>query len=349
MQWIILLIKISKAQALAKQYVSIIRLFNHSGITVDNDFNLPRVKKQLQAEFGIAQDGFIEVEGHTYTRHDVMEELDRPDFMKRLTFHKQIWDSPEVLDLLENSAIDLDTFGEAFKPFCGNSEFDEFFSPYFGGSFFYLSRTLLADNSLAEMGHLLSYEEFLLPAEREEAFRPIRLFFDENLKTLRNISDENYKLMRPKISHWIEKAWHTFFNNLPHEFYEAKAEVATMLVNIGVAVQKTHRRDCRQVSEQLILLQDMPESLRGTIVSNHAVYSKSGGSKVSWGGGGFGVFWLIFLLVRIVASSDGCNDRRTPNYQYTPANLQYQIEKFKLPEPTHIPKDSNFIVNPMPK
>jgi hypothetical protein len=52
-----------------KEYTSIIRLFNHCDISINDDFNLSRARKQLQAEFGIAQDGFIEIEGYTYTRH----------------------------------------------------------------------------------------------------------------------------------------------------------------------------------------------------------------------------------------------------------------------------------------
>src|ERR1043165_2518767 len=105
---IIASIKISKEPALAnKQYISIIRLFDHCGISTGDDFNLSRTKKQLQAEFGIAQGGFIEIDGHTYTRHDVFEEIEKPDFIQRLHFHKQIWKSPQILHLLEESSADL--------------------------------------------------------------------------------------------------------------------------------------------------------------------------------------------------------------------------------------------------
>ena len=71
-----------------------------------DDFNLSRAKKQLQAEFGIAQEGFIEVEGYAYSRHDVFEEIEQPDFSKRLDFHKQIWNSPQILKLLEENTAE---------------------------------------------------------------------------------------------------------------------------------------------------------------------------------------------------------------------------------------------------
>lgn len=303
----------------SKQYISIIRLFNHCGIPAGDDFNLSRAKKQLQAEFGIAQNGFIEVEGFTYTRHDVLEEIDRPDFTDRLKFHRQIWACKQILQLLEKNTANLNTIREEFGPFWGNEEFDKFFSPYFAGPFSYISRTLLADNKLKEMGALLAYEEFLQPEEREEAYRPVRIYLDENIRLLRNVTGENYNMLRPKIKQWIDTEWHIFFNNLPHEFYEEKNEVITKLINIGVAVQKTNKPDCRDVSSQLVSLTDTPESLRKIIVSNHAVYTGSGARSTGSSGSLswrtiLWLLWVVFMIIRL-AGNGGCNSSRT-NYRY---------------------------------
>jgi hypothetical protein len=305
-----------------KQYISVIRLFEYCGIPTDSDFNLQRVKKQLQAEFSIAQHGFIEVDGFTYTRHDIVEEIERPDFSERLVFHKQLWNSSVMLDLLEQNNTSILALGEAFRPFTGNEKFDAFFSPYFAGPFSYMSRTFLPAGKLNEMGSLLAFEGFLLPAEREEAFRPLRLFFEENLRLFRNINKENYSMMRPKMLHWIETDWHLFFNNLPHEFYEQRNEITTFLINIGVAIQKSNRSDCRKMSDQLISLQDTPESLRSIIVSNHAVYSGSSKSSGGWGNY-FWVGWVIFMVIRL-AASDGCESKKTTNYYEMPQNWEYK-------------------------
>ncbi len=321
----------------SKQYISIIRLFNHCGISTGNDFNLSRAKKQLQAEFGIGKGGFIEVDAYTYTRHDVFEEIGLPDFSKRLIFHKQIWKSRQILQLLEKNTVNLSSINNEFNPFWSNKEFDEFFSPYFAGPFNYLSRTLLVDARLKEMGDLLSYEEFLQPAEREEAFRPLRIFLDESVRLLRNINDDNYNIMRPKISHLIDTEWHAFFNKLPPEFYDTKNDITTRLVNIGVAIQKSHRRDCKKMSKQLILLQDTPESLRNTIVSNHSVYSRSSGAvgSIKWRNGWWAI-WVFIMLIRAV-SSGGCGENNT-DYKYD-NNFQLPDSIFK------ILKDSNHKIN----
>ncbi len=310
-----------------KQYISIIRLFEHCGISTGDDFNLLRVKKQLQAEFTIAKNGFIEVDGYTYSRHDVLEEIEQPDFLNRLTFHKAIWKSRQLLQLLENNSIDLTTIHIEFISFWNNKEFDQFFSPYFAGPFNYLSRTLLTEMRLKEMGDLLGYEGFLLPVEREEAFRPLRIFLDENIRLLRNVNGDNYKMMRPKIAHWIDQDWYVLFNHLPQEFYDEKNDITSRLVNIGVAIQKTHRRDCRKMSEQLISLQDTPESLRSIIVSNHAVYTSSRVKGIGFRGG-FGIVWVFILLIRAI-TSNGCNDNSNNSYKFTPPDFSV---KYELPD-----------------
>nr|WP_294908746.1 hypothetical protein [uncultured Lacibacter sp.] len=297
----------------SKQYISIVRLFEYCDIVTDEAFNLARAKKQLQAEFSIAKDGFIEVDSYSYTRHDVFEEIERPDFSERFSFHKQIWNNKPVLQLLEDNLMDLPLFESRMIAFTGNKAFDEFFSPYFAGPFSYLSRNYIAEARLADMGSLLSFEDFLQPAEREEAFRPLRIFLDENLRLLRNVQKENYGIMRPKILHWIETDWYTLLNNLPHEFYDAKNDIATFLINIGVAIQKSNKRDCRKMSEQLVSLTDMPEAIRSIIVSNHAAYAGTS----SGGGGGWGNYfwigWVIFAIIRVLASGS-CNSNKQPDF-----------------------------------
>jgi hypothetical protein len=311
-----------------KHYISIIRLFEHCGISTERDFNLPRAKKQLQAEFGIAQGGFIEIDGYSYTKHDVFEELERPDFTKRLEFHKQIWNTPPLLNLLEDNAVDFLTIRDGFRAFWNNPEFDKFFSPYFAGPFQYVSRNLLSEKRLAEMGEWLSFEDFLQADEREEAFRPLRLFFEENLRVLRNTTLDNYKMMRPQLLHWIETDWFDFFNNLPHEFYDVKEDMTVRLINLGVAIQKKHRKDCRTMSEQLVSLQEVPESIRKTIDDNHTAYTQSKPS------GSNNFLWLPWILVMIIKGAwGGCNDDTDTDYKYLNNSefTRYQIDSLLKP------------------
>ncbi len=327
----------------SKQYISIIRLFKYCDIPTDADFDLPRARKLLQAEFSFAQGGFIEKDGYTYTRHDVFEEIDRPDFLTRLNFHKQLWNAPHILQMLEKNKADPELLSGDFKPFWDNITFDQFFSPYFAGPFNNISRTLLANMQLGLMSELLTYQGFLLAPEREEAFRSLRLFLDDNTRLLRNTSGENYKVMRPRIMQWIEKDWHVFLNALPDEFYDVKVYIATRMINIGVAVQKTQRRDCRKVSSQLILLSDLPDHLRSLIISNHQIYSRPR-YKLRLRSG-FWAVWIIWALIRLV-TSNGCNHNDYDNNTFDPSLFRIDSSVMKqLRDSLGNPQKSDTVVH----
>ena len=307
-----------------KQYTSIIRLFEHCAVSTGGDFNLSRVKKQLQAEFNIAGDGFIKTGGHTYTKQEVLEELERPDFLQRLKFHTQIWNSPCLLQFLETNRCDLLCLTNELTAFRGDNDFDAFISPYFAGPFNHYSRSLFSANNMQALGDLFAVEKFLQPAERDEAFRSLRIYLDDTARVLRNITKDNYKIMRVKIAHLIDQDWYPFFNNLPDECYPARIEIVRRLVNIGVAIQKTRRRDCRKMSGQLVKVLDLPEELHSVIFSNHKIYSSF---RYTFKGRGYWVLvWIVFMFLRGV-TSEGCNDSSRSTREYSiPDNIKYQVQ-----------------------
>ncbi|MFT3980818.1 MAG: hypothetical protein QM687_10145 [Ferruginibacter sp.] len=284
---------------MAKQYQSIIRLFEHSGIDTSQEINISRVKKQLAAEFDFSETGFIEIDGHTYNKADVLGELDHPDFAKRLQYHQRIWNAGYVLAMLENFEFNYLEFREQMKAFNGDPAFDQFFSPYFTQSFIYCSRSYLDKAQFEYMGQLLLFEEFILAENREEAFAPLRIFLDDNLKVFRNVNRENYPTFKSRLNIWLGSYWSEMFNQLPPEFYHYKSEFAYFLVNLTVYVQFSHPEDAKAISYELSCMKDIPEELAKTIRSNHAIYTKKQEGNISWGW----VIWIVLILLRLAA---GC-------------------------------------------
>jgi hypothetical protein len=248
--------------------------------------------------------------------------LDRTDFFKRLEYHQKIWNAPHLLELLEKHSTSPFKLRPDFALLWNDSDFDEFLSPYLAAPFGNLSRNLLAEKSFGEMAELLCFEGFLLTTERDEAFKPLRLFLEEEARLLRNVHRENYGMLRDKIIHWIEGYWREFFNTLPREFYEIKIQIVTCLVNIGVEIQKERRKDCRSTSKQLAGLTDMPESLRQTILSNHAAYNSSRfQTRNRWW-----LAWIIFIFIRVVANN-GCDSNSNSQFtDYTKYIDQFTID-----------------------
>ena len=280
------------------QYQSIIRLLQHSGIDIDSSINKLRVKKQLSAEFDFSASGFLEVDGYSYTKNEIFEELDHPDFETRFDYHRRLWDNKTILCFLEDNAFNYLDFNDELKHFNNDTTFDHFFSPYFSISFNYGLRSFLNDHCFEDVSRLLLFEDFLMADDREEALRPLRIYLDENLRIFRNINTENYKSFRSQIEHWTYPSWAAMLNNLPAELYDNKREIAFYLVNITVAIQNSHKKDCKKISQELTCIADLPEDLTSTIMSNHKVY-KGSTSTTNWGL----MVWVAIILLRVMS---GC-------------------------------------------
>lgn len=294
-----------KAQALAsKQYTSIIRLFLHSDVATDDALiNVPRIKKQLAAEFDFAKEGFITIDKYNYSKNDVLEELGRADFIDRLHYHKRIWENKAVLSILEDNELRLYELRDQIKTFANDTKFDAFFSPYFAVPFNYISRNYLNDKRLSDVGAWLLFEDFLQGEDREEAFRAIRVFLEDNIRIIKNINGENYKIIRPQIEHWLKPGGSDLLNNLPHEFYGAKNDMVLYLINLTVRIQKTNRQDCKNISTELTCVTDINSEYEELIMNNHQAftqtrYSSSNKNNYWW------LIWLIIMLFKLL--SGGC-------------------------------------------
>lgn len=288
----------------SKQYTSIIRLFLHSDVSVNEPVvNISRIKKQLIAEFDFAKDGFIVIDKYSYSKNDVLEELGRNDFLERLHYHKRIWENKAVLSILEDNELRLYELRDQIKTFANDPAFDAFFSPYFAFPFNYITRNYLNEKRLSDVGAWLLFEDFLQGEDREEAFRTLRIFLDENVRLLKNINQDNYKTIRPQIEHWLKPGGSDLLNHLPHEFYSLKNDLVLYLINLTVRIQTTHKQDCKNISTELTCVTDITPEYEDLIMNNHKAYTQtryatSSGNNYWW------ILWVVIMLFRLLAG--GC-------------------------------------------
>ena len=288
-----------------QQYQSIIRLLEHLGVDTYAPIQLSRLKKQLTAEFDYSPDGFIVVNEHNYTRHFVFEEIEHPQFEERLVYHRSIWLSAAILHFLEKNQYDPAAFKDQLKKFEGDPAFDVFFSPYFSVSFAYLMRNLLLEHRFEECCQLLVFDEFIIGEDREDAYKPLRLFLDENLRLFRNLNKENYASFRDKLLHWTKPNWSNMINMLPDDMFEYREQIAFHLVNLTVYIQRSFKKDCKLISYELSKVRELSTELHDTIQSNHRIYTNQsvGTSNGGWGNWGW-IIWVVLILLRIL--SGGC-------------------------------------------
>jgi hypothetical protein len=287
----------------SKKYISPIRLLLHADVDVNAELNISRIKKQLAAEFAMANDGFITIEAFVYNKQDVLDELENEDFINRHFYHKKIWNSQFILSMLENNEANYNEVKAELNNFQHDEKFDEFFSPYFAEPFNYVVKQCIDNNQLQDAGNWLAFESFILHNEREAAFKSLRIFLDESEKTFNNVNGDNFKVFQPKLLPWLNYGWYTLLNNLPNELYQYKHSLVVDLINLTVSLEKKHTQYCKIVSNGLIEIKDLAPNLRETIINNNNVFNgkaKNGENNYWW------VLWVIFILLRIL-STGGCN------------------------------------------
>lgn len=260
----------------SKQYISIIRLFEHGNIVYTGDINLSRIKKQLLAEFSLATSGIIEIDHFSYNKNDILTAVDADNFNKLLPIHIAIWQNKTLLNFLELTALDIESIEDTFEQFKTDAAFKECCSLKIAVAFNYYTRNFLTVPDLEELGNLMFLNDFIAVEYRETAYHSLRLFLDEQIRLLRNTTAGSYKLMKPKIKHWGSyKRWYKCINGLPVEFYQHRSNLVNGLINLTVALHGRYPQTCYRISRQLMKVKDLSSDTVQLIKSNHKTYRAS--------------------------------------------------------------------------
>jgi hypothetical protein len=280
----------------SSRYSSIVRLLLQFGVDIDSELNLQRIRKHILLEFAVAENGIINIDDNSYNKNDLLEEIDRENFIERWHYHKLIWERKQILEVLEDDFINLDTINDDLNLYRNDYIFKVFISPYFSYSFNSMAKSLLSPPKLGTLGLLLTYQDFILAEDMEYAFSGIEKFLKDQEKLFHNISKETYHLHSKSIAHWTSGNWSDFVNRLPNIYYLEKEEIITSLINLTVALQTKFPKETKAISRQLLYLKNIDQQYINLIVDNHKIYTYD--SKNYWW-----IFWVVLVLSRVFA---GC-------------------------------------------
>ncbi len=302
-------------------YTSIIRFLEycHIDIAEESAINVTRIKKQINAEFAMQPDGIITIDDISYTKHDVLQEVEHPNFLERLQHHKTIWAHKDLLNTLEKHAIDIDIATSEWCRLQNDDNFVEFVSPYMAAPYDDIMKSLLKQPNFHYAQQWLSFSKFIKPEEEENAFKSIREYMEDANYLFRNINAKTYKSKLAEINPWQTQEWSYFINSLPNSINEYSEELALHLINFGVEVQKLEKKMCYQISRQLTQLSNISQDLKTLISNNHSIYrdnyvgTSTSSDSGSWGGLRVIVIAIVVIL-KIITASNGCNERRSYNY-----------------------------------
>lgn len=295
-----------------KQYTSIVRLMEDVGFDYHTEVNLQRLKKLLLLGFSHSEDGFIQIDGFNYSKQDVLEELEQKDFLTRLPYHIKIWNSKSLLLLLEENKInDPISLRKQFNQFENDDYFDSFFTGYFRTAFVLCSRGLLKKQTpdFITLSTLFSFEDFLKNEDREEGFRPIKTYLEENLRLFANLHPVNFDHFGSEMHPWIYENWYLLFNMLPDELYQLKCDMVLGLINTAIKCSKRSISDSQAITLKLIQLTDLPNDLRESINNIRVIYDKPSGRNFATRSefNPWQILWIVLIFIRLIAALNSCH------------------------------------------
>jgi hypothetical protein len=257
------------------------------------------MRKLVLAAFNSSYDGFVIIDGKEYNKSSLLQLLDDPHIEENWDFHQKVWKEEQVLTLLEDRTIDLDKFFKQLSQIewaKGNLYFSRAFAPIYAS----ILKKYLEPLNPRRAAFLLSYSEYIMPVDIEEAFRPLQNYLQQTFKVLKNTSLENFRANRAEIEFLEKKEFSILFNAIPDYFYELKEDIVHAIVNLIVAIQKHEKRVVKVYSAELVKLQLQDPLLMNTIEQNDKILQGKDGSGFSWWW-----IWAAVMIGRAIMNS-GC-------------------------------------------
>lgn len=299
------------------RYHSPIRFYEYCGVTVGYpaEVNPTRIKKQVAAEFALAVDGIISIDGHDYNKNDILQDFDSPDWFSNLQFHQMIWDNKGLLRCIEEDKISMSEASSQWLKFSRDAAFVKFVSPYFAESFNNIMKLALSFPNFEDARWWFAFLVFVEPDDQEKALQSSRVFLEEALSTFKNVNASTYLNKIQIITPWSKQQWHIFINDLPDSLYYYKEDIAAALINFTFEIQNADLHLAYLISVRLSHVRGLSSELSKIIADNHAVFSnrydRSLGNtpyQTDSGSGGkpstlatvFRVVFIVFICVRLL-------------------------------------------------
>lgn len=290
------------------RYISPIRFYHYCGIEDIQDAanaSVTRLKKLVSTEFAMSDDGILSIDGFSYNKHDILSEIENPDWEKRLQYHLLVWNTKGLLKYLEEDSIRLYESRKDWLHFAKDKEFVKFVSPYFAESYSGIMKYFLNPVVFQNARDWLVYLVFVEEEHQEQALAPLRQFLDNAIRLLKNINKDTYRSKIDDVIPWTRNC-DILINNLPPSLFHYKKDLAEAIINLTVEIQATDISTAFYLSGCLIQFQDLNPNLEKLVKDNHKIYDHivnakhnktSGRSKI---GSFFSNLFIIFIIIKFL-------------------------------------------------
>ena len=299
-------------------YQSPIRLYQHVNISdslLSDASQLQKVKKLINAEFAIADNGIISIENKDYNKADIIGDLDAEKFLDKYNIHHKIWNTTSLLHFMEDSSYEVAIVKyDDWRLILNDDTFQEFFAHDFALAFNKCSSQYIYEFNFYMLGEMMKVGNFIPDEYFDEAFQNMRLFLDSGTKLFKNTNKENCST-NPEFERWVYNDFGKFISKLPYGFSENINSFAVAAINLSVELQKLKQSYSVRISHQLTYLLDIVHpDYADLIKKNHEVFVGNDKESKSWFSGSYR-FGVIAIIIAIRVISSLFSNNSPPQYQ----------------------------------
>lgn len=306
-------------------YTSIISFFEHCGINWNEARMQPisRIRKQIVAEFALAENGIITINEVVYNKQDLLQIIEAENAAELIGHHQRIDGHKELKLFLETGVLDGD-LAEVVEQEKKDEPFIRFLSPLFAPVFNREMKKRLGRYDFEAAADLIPACQLILTTDGEQAFQSTYTFLEDSNRLFRNLNKDSFLERYDEVQPWTRK-WSRFVNWLPDMLFSAKETLAIRLLNLCVEIQHTDYDVCYLISRQLTKLDFLDDRNTELIRNNHQVYE----SKVSnhellpperrkqikkEKSSGVNHIWIIIVVIlSLVRMASTCNKNDRPS------------------------------------
>ncbi len=253
-------------------YTSIISFFEYCGIEYQEPelLNLQRIKKQIAAEFSMAEGGIITINDVVYNKQDILDIIEAPNALEIISIHTSIDAHPDLKFFLEKGLVKAG-LDDAINKIRTEEPVVRYISAAFAPLFNKEMKNRLQSGNFEYAADWIPNCRLILTTDGEQAFKSTKDFLEENVKLFRNLNKVSFATRSNEVEPW-KGEWARFLNWLPDMVFAQKEELSLTLINFCVEIQNADINTCYAISRQMVQLDFLDARHTDIIKGNHEIY-----------------------------------------------------------------------------
>lgn len=258
------------------QYKSPIPLLQYAGMRLDDVSadSLHRARRRLLVELDLSGQS-LQIEGETYTKDDIIAQLDALKTSNHLVLHDLIYRHKRLYHFLTTGQIggNEPLYDANLKYHPGFETLATFISPYLVAPLSKGLHQAFLSRDFSQADVLLNLAGLVIAAHRDEVFGKLRHAMASLIADVRELIQQPDRFT-PGFFGFLSVPFIQFLNNLPEDLQATRDTLAQVLVNLSVDIRNTQLASCKLLYSHLINLK-CREDIAKVIRENQLIFQSA--------------------------------------------------------------------------